>query len=256
MRKRKSNLMLRLASLLLACVIISTYALCGLLAKYATSGGSKDDARVITFNNLYVEEAVVDKEGFESFKDGKALLVPGVDLIKDVTINFEGSEASTYVFAELTLYEELPEDDEKWVKTDHKYSLNIYDASTLVEGFSFDVLGTTLLTGEKAQTNTEKWYYLKSETIDTSTTKYVYYKILDPNKKMVKEPNVNQVDGSFLANDGIIKVSPRIQTVTTEKGVLTKYSQLLKTKIDIRAIVVQANGFESVEQAWSSVENN
>ena len=50
--RKKNNLVLRFASLLFICVLISTYTLCGLLARYTSSGSGSDSARVIKFGDV------------------------------------------------------------------------------------------------------------------------------------------------------------------------------------------------------------
>lgn len=50
--RNQSNFMLRLASILFICVLVTTYMLTGLLARYTSSGNGDDDARVATFEVL------------------------------------------------------------------------------------------------------------------------------------------------------------------------------------------------------------
>ena len=255
MRKRKSNLMLRLASLLLACVIISTYALCGLLARYTTSSSGSDSARVIAFRNLEVEE-------YGDFTNGTAVLIPGHDLIKDVVVEFGGSEASTIVFVELTLTEFMTGNGEEWVRDNNQFNLKMINShkenendDDYINALSFSVIGAELT--NNPQPNTSKWYLLEN----ASDGKYVYYKILSPNKQLVKDVSGDDVvDGSFIADGGKMIVDYRIPTITFEKDstgnyIETKYDELVKTKISIKTTAVQANGFDSVSKAWDSIKN-
>ena len=97
--KRRSSLtfgekMLFIAGILLCLVLITTAMMGGLFARYTTTGTGQDRARVARFGDLTVEE-----DG--DFVDFKAMIIPGVDLKKDVKISFSASEVAVYVFAEV-----------------------------------------------------------------------------------------------------------------------------------------------------------
>ena len=72
----KKNNMLRIASVLLVAVLLSTCAISGAFAKYVTSGSTSDDARVAAFGitvtpanatDLFVEELSVEDNGATTY---------------------------------------------------------------------------------------------------------------------------------------------------------------------------------------------
>lgn len=82
--------------------------------------------------------------------------------------------------------------------------------------------------------DSSKWTRLKS--VGES---YVYYMVLEPNEKINNMP--------FVANEGKITVS--------ENGTVDMYLNYPTTMFTVKTYAVQANGFESVEDAWDSVSN-
>lgn len=86
-KPNKRRLPLRAWLLYLA---VATFALTGVtFSRYVASAHSQDEGRVITFGDLTVTDS------------GVTPVQPGVAAQKDLTVRFEGSEAATYVFAEL-----------------------------------------------------------------------------------------------------------------------------------------------------------
>ena len=86
-KPNKRRLPLRAWLLYLA---VATFALTGVtFSRYVASAHSQDEARVITFGDLTVTDS------------GVTQVQPGVAAKKDLTVNFEGSEAAVYVFAEV-----------------------------------------------------------------------------------------------------------------------------------------------------------
>lgn len=83
----KRNVMMRLASFLLVAVLISTTAISGTYAKYVTSGGSSDSARVA-------------KWGVTVSADYEELFTRGYELAKTVSTDDE-SNASVWAVAEV-----------------------------------------------------------------------------------------------------------------------------------------------------------
>lgn len=82
--------------------------------------------------------------------------------------------------------------------------------------------------------DSSKWTHLES---DSGT--HVYYMVLEPNEKINNVP--------FVANEGEIAVS--------ENGTVNMYLNYPVTMFTVKTYAVQANGFESVEDAWDSVSN-
>lgn len=102
-----------------------------------------------------------------------------------------------------------------WVTTDYK-------------NFSMVVNGKTVMSWSIA----DGWTFLKPE-----GGKYIYYRELEPNSKL------DSVD--VIAEDGKITVSDQI--TNDDIKLMTGIS------LKLRATVVQAGGFESVEDAWNSI---
>ena len=86
-KPNKRRLPLRAWLLYLA---VATFALTGVtFSRYVASAHSQDEGRVITFGDLTVTDS------------GSVQVQPGVPAKKDLTVRFEGSEATVYVFAEV-----------------------------------------------------------------------------------------------------------------------------------------------------------
>lgn len=86
-KPNKRRLPLRAWLLYLA---VATFALTGVtFSRYVASAHSQDEGRVITFGDLTVTDS------------GSVQVQPGVAAEKDLTVHFDGSEAATYVFAEV-----------------------------------------------------------------------------------------------------------------------------------------------------------
>ena len=202
----RPNIALRLAAVLLIMVCISTWMMDGLFAKYRTSSSGQDSARVIGFGNLTLTES-----GDFPASGGQAYLIPGVDLKKDVVVEFTGSEAATYVFVEAEL-------SKNWKTSDKKL---FFIGSTGAEQLKWNVA-----TG---------WNFLK-EIVSENKNTYVYYRKLKPNEEMTAK---------FIDDSGKITVSRSIKRADMDS--------LNGIMIDLRASVVQSNGFADVNAAWTSI---
>lgn len=220
------------ALLLLSMVCLSTYMLSGLHAKYTTSDSGGDNARVIKFGEISITE-MGDFAG-----DNKAIMIPGVPLTKQAYVNFGGSESATYVFVEMIL-------SSGWATSDGThFTYNTYDKNgTIIKEnlLSFDIKAT-----EKA------WIYLKSENVtDTKETRHIYYMALNPNIKMTDtapdSPNSTLIFMPVFANNGIINVS---SSITKDDMSKWKSGDIY---INLRASVVQSNGFANAGAAWGSL---
>lgn len=105
-KKRKINIPITAACVLLILTALTTHMTSGLYARYATSGSGSDSARVISFKDITLTETGDFDE------NGTLIIIPGVNLTKKVTVDFGGSEAATYVFVEI-----IPTG---WTTTDNK----------------------------------------------------------------------------------------------------------------------------------------
>ena len=162
----KINIPMCIAAVLFCLTLFSMHLTGGLYAAYTTSSSGGDSARVIKFGNLTLTE-----EG-DFYEANKLLIVPGMDLTKRVRVKFDGSEAATYVFVEIT--------PEKWATTD-----NIK--------FSFSMNGKDLMQWSIE----DEWKFLQSD-----KGAYIYYRELSPN---------TELDGVDVISDkGTITVSSKI----------------------------------------------
>lgn len=226
LKKRKTvvNAAFRAALVLFWLVIISTYLSTGLFAKYSTGDNGSDQARTIKFDELTVTETL---EGKDAPNGGTVVFTPGVNLKKDISVSFGGSEADSFVF--------IAVDVRGWNCS------NNYDFS-LSDIMSWSVVS-------------EDWNFLSSEAIHFDAAedepadgmRYVYYIPLEPNASLEKK----------VIKDGEIIVYEPAQT---QKA----YDALTGVGIDLNvtAYAVQANGFYDAEHtteaaaaasAWSSL---
>ena len=100
-----------------------------------------------------------------------------------------------------------------------------------IECLSFEVNVSEQTVKDKG--GKEQWIYLTNE-----GTKYVYYLVLEPNETIT---NMNViVNGDIIVNEEITRA---------------RLAKLNSVKINVQATAVQANGFETVSDAWNSVKN-
>jgi hypothetical protein len=224
--RHPGSMMMRVAGALLCLVMLSTHLMGGLYARYRTEGSSEDEARVIKFGEIAVEETgdFVNVGGVNKF-----IFTPGVSLEKAVRIYFGGSEAVTYLFAAVhTPGWVMAADNSKF-----SFSVKGEGGQPATEILSFQInLGEDPIT-------TKKWTYLTSKD-DT----HVYYLALNPNEALGKT-GADSAQGLILHDQ--VQVKPTIPP----KG----YGDpaLKNIHIGITAYAAQANGFETPIAAWQSV---
>ena len=133
MRDRKSNnrtpslSVMHVVLLLLCAVIVTSYGINGLYARYRSEVHGTDSARVIRFGDVYLVEAA----------DNNLMLIPGVVCKKEAYISFQGSEASTYVFVVIEASSHWTENGNMLViydpdKSDELVSIQVEDSWTPV----------------------------------------------------------------------------------------------------------------------------
>lgn len=220
-RESVSNAAMCLAVVLFWLVIITTYMSSGLFAKYSTMGMGGDSARVIQFGELTVTETldtVVTPTG------GDLIFVPGTTMKKDITVDFEGSEADTVVFVAL--------EAKGWSFT----------APNATDPASFALKqGENTLMSWKMENG---WNYLVSD----EDERHVFYIFLDSNTPLKNKPVIK---------DG--KVTVNVATYDAYDALAGA-----DLNLDITAYAVQANGFyapdrdtavEVATAAWNSVKS-
>lgn len=93
--------------------------------------------------------------------------------------------------------------------------------------FSYDGLSWSVAPG---------WEYLRSDAYAEGKNRYIYYKTLEPNTELNGEPIVT--DGKIYVDETITKA--------TIVG-------LADAELAFRASVIQAGGFQTVEEAWAAM---
>ncbi len=144
MEKKIKKFRLPLRAWLLYLVLVAFLSTGVTLSKYVTSTQGGDGARIIKFGDIAITET-------GDFTDEKFRVQPGVDLEKRAELKFEGSEANTYVFVEVTVENFTANDD----------------------NYSFYAIADNKIYWSVDKT---KWTYLTNE-----NGKYIYYKALTAN---------------------------------------------------------------------------
>ena len=225
---RKINVPMMIAIVLFYLTLVSIYLTSGLYAKYTTSSSGQDEARVIMFGGLALEETCGFMKG-EQFVKGDLTIIPGVNLVKDVEVSFTGSEADTYIFVEAEM--------KGWVTTDH---VNFFVMSEEVKNDKGEVVrGSIELMSMTLNVNNSSWEYLTSE-----GTTHVYYKLLESNDKLTK------VD--FVDNGGEVEVSAYMTRKDAEKLRIDAAAEN-GIEMNITAYAAQASGFDGALEAWQSI---
>lgn len=169
-RKRaKMNIPMVLAGVLLCLTLLSVHFSSGIYARYTTSADGNDSAKVASFGNLTLEET-----GSFSNASKTAIIVPGVDLIKNAAVSFSASEVSVYVIVEAEL-------SNHWVTTDNETF--VIENTDKTDGEDENLLSWSVADG---------WTYIEG-------SKFAYYKLLEPNEALENFP--------FVAENGKITVS-------------------------------------------------
>lgn len=220
-RESVSNAAMCLAVVLFWLVIITTYMSSGLFAKYSTMGMGGDSARVIQFGELTVTETldtVVTPTG------GNLIFVPGTTMKKDITVDFEGSEADTVVFVAL--------EAKGWSFT----------APNATDPASFALKqGENTLMSWKMENG---WNYLASD----EDERHVFYIFRDSNTPLENKPVIK--DGKITVNVATYDAYDALAGADLN--------------LDITAYAVQANGFYAPDRdtaekvataAWNSVKS-
>lgn len=147
---------------LVACFLLSGVT----FSRYIASTGTSDSARVAYIGNVQISESG------DFYEDGKLMLIPGVDLTKDVRLDYSHTEIASYVF--------ITVDAQNWNKSaEDNYSYSVLD-------------------GKVAWSIDKSWTYLTTQ----DTGERVYY---------ITVPAANEIsDKPVIADSGKITVSQEI----------------------------------------------
>lgn len=171
------GIMIRAAAVLFILTVITVYLLGGVLARYVATGQGSDSARVAKFGELTISET----GDFDGTGVKKGMIIPGVDLKKDATVHFGGSEMTTIVFAELIL-------SDNWTKTENTFAVGSQLSWTVAEG----------------------WEFLKH---DSENHRYIYYRVLEPNTELTAD--ILAGDGKITVSPAITEANLAALKTTT-----------------------------------------
>ena len=213
MRYGKSNnrapsfSIMHVALLLLCAVIITSHVTGGLYAKYMTKSEGDDSAKVIRFGDIYLEES----------PNNNLMLIPGVVGKKEAYINFEGSEAATYVFVVI-------EASSHWTCSGN--TIAMYDQSK-----------RDMLVSLKIDSS---WSLVSND-----NSKFVYAISLTPNQTLTKKQIFDvqsNVQGGIIVNSEMNKAD------------IDYLNTVGKINLNLSAIAVQSGGFVDYSAAWESIK--
>ena len=172
--KKKPGRLLKVQVCLVYLIVVTTLLTGVTFSKYVTRSSGEDTARVIRMGQVSISET-------GSFTDGKLVLIPGVDLVKDASVIFEGSESATYLFLEVAV-------SKQWETSDHKKYQTKNDGIAMMEWQMSD-----------------DWKYLCSSSGGDS---HVYYYPLEANQ------NLNY---DIIKDNGKITVSEKMKKADLEE---------------------------------------
>ena len=177
-KKPKMNIPMCIAGVLFCLTMISVYMVSGLYARYSSSGTGSDSARVIKFGDISISET-----GDFLADTRNMMIIPGVNLKKEALVQFEGSEAATYVFVEVDL-------------------AGPWEYETTGKIFHIDTEVGTEVRTMVDWTVAAEWEYLEG-------TDYVFYCELSPNKSLnaqiIKESEIRVSE--FITKSTIAKLN-------------------------------------------------
>lgn len=211
-QNQKSKFRIPFSAVLMYLAVV-VVALSGVtFSKYVISSSAGDNARVAKIKGLTVTETG------NSVEEGKWIITPGVDIEKQATVNFEGSEMACYVFCEVKT--------EGWTRLGSDNYTYSHKSGTMSE----------------LEWNVDKsWKFLEGRelTSESTTDDAVYYKLVETNTPLKDVP--------IVANNGKITVSEDLT-----RSQLTSMTKNLSIEFNVTA--VQYGGFADEQAAWDAVK--
>lgn len=211
--EKKPKFRLPFSAVLLYLLLIAAAVSGVTFSKYVTGTTVGDTARVAIMRNITVTETG------NSAETDKWVITPGVDMIKNVVVNFEGSEMACYVFCEIKTT--------GWSRMNDNY------------GFAFSGGGESILSWA---VNKNDWTFLSG-----NGSEAVYYRIVSAN-------TVLQAD--VLADGGKITVSENI--TKTQLGLLPKDMQIKISATAVQYNGFSEGEYTEEQRAlaaWNAVKN-
>ena len=214
------NAAMCLAVVLFWLVIITTYMSSGLFAKYSTMDSGGDSARVIQFGELTVTETL---DTGVTANGGNLVFVPGTTMKKELTVDFEGSEADTFVFVAL--------EAKGWSFTAPN--------ATIPASFALKQDANTLMSWNMVS----DWNYLASE-----DDQHVFYIFLDSNTPLTSKPVIQNGE-----------ITVHVATYDAYEALAGKDLELNVTAYAVQANGFYAPDRDTAEKvataAWNSVKS-
>ena len=211
--EKKPKFRLPFSAVLLYLLLIAAAVSGVTFSKYVTGTTVGDTARVAIMRDITVTETG------NSAETDKWVITPGVDMIKNVVVNFEGSEMACYVFCEIKTT--------GWSRMNDNY------------GFAFSGGGESILSWA---VNKNDWTFLSG-----NGSEAVYYRIVSAN-------TVLQAD--VLADGGKITVSENI--TKTQLGLLPKDMQIKISATAVQYNGFSEGEYTEEQRAlaaWNAVKN-
>lgn len=211
--EKKPKFRLPFSAVLLYLLLIAAAVSGVTFSKYVTGTTVGDTARVAIMRNITITETG------NSAETDKWVITPGVDMIKNVVVNFEGSEMACYVFCEIKTT--------GWSRMNDNY------------GFAFSGGGESILSWA---VNKNDWTFLSG-----NGSEAVYYRIVSAN-------TVLQAD--VLADGGKITVSENI--TKTQLGLLPKDMQIKISATAVQYNGFSEGEYTEEQRAlaaWNAVKN-
>ena len=211
--EKKPKFRLPFSAVLLYLLLIAAAVSSVTFSKYVTGTTVGDTARVAIMRGITITETG------NSAETDKWVITPGVDMIKNVVVNFEGSEMACYVFCEIKTT--------GWSRMNDNY------------GFAFSGGGESILGWA---VNKNDWTFLSG-----NGSEAVYYRIVSAN-------TVLQAD--VLADGGKITVSENI--TKTQLGLLPKDMQIKISATAVQYNGFSEGEYTEEQRAlaaWNAVKN-
>lgn len=211
--EKKPKFRLPFSAVLLYLLLIAAAVSSVTFSKYVTGTTVGDTARVAIMRGITITETG------NSAETDKWVITPGVDMIKNAVVNFEGSEMACYVFCEIKTT--------GWSRMNDNY------------GFAFSGGGESILSWA---VNKNDWTFLSG-----NGSEAVYYRIVSAN-------TVLQAD--VLADGGKITVSENI--TKTQLGLLPKDMQIKISATAVQYNGFSEGEYTEEQRAlaaWNAVKN-
>ena len=115
-------------------VAVTTHVSVDLFARYTTQDTGNDGARILAFGQLEINE---ESDGILNTTENayEFIFTPGVNLKKDITVSFGGSEADTFLFVVLDTpgWQRVDDDADRGFKRENLLSWSVADGWTYLQ---------------------------------------------------------------------------------------------------------------------------